>query len=405
MTHNYDIVVIGGGIAGASLAKCMAERGARVLVVEEEIEFRDRVRGEVLVPWGTAEAEALGIRGILLHAGARELRWLDQYMGPQQIEHRDFYATTLTHTPLMSCYHPRMQAALLGAAEAAGAEVRRGITVTDVVPGDPPRVMLTGNSTEEISARLVVVADGRNSRFRRAAGFRVDREEHSLCIAGVLVEEASLPADTFQMFTNPALGEIVAWAPQGEGRARLYLCFWGESRPRLQGAGDFGRMIESFAWTSLAERFLTTARQAGPLATFEGADHWVTHPYHAGVALLGDAAASSDPAWGQGLSLALRGVRELRDALLRTDDWEAAGHRYAEEVDRFYGRVRMVASWFREFFLETSARAEARRARALPLIAQDGTRIPDLLFSGPEIPLAENTRARFFGLDAAAAVA
>ena len=46
---SYDIITIGGGLGGATLAKVMAERGARVLVLESETNFKDRVRGEAMV--------------------------------------------------------------------------------------------------------------------------------------------------------------------------------------------------------------------------------------------------------------------------------------------------------------------------------------------------------------------
>ena len=48
----YDLITVGGGLGGASLAKAMAEHGARVLVLERETQFKDRVRGEALVSWG-----------------------------------------------------------------------------------------------------------------------------------------------------------------------------------------------------------------------------------------------------------------------------------------------------------------------------------------------------------------
>jgi menaquinone-9 beta-reductase len=46
----------------------------------------------------------------------------------------------------------------------------------------------------------------------------------------------------------------------------------------------------------------------GPLASFDVSDTWVEHPYRDGVALLGDAAATTDPTYGQGL-LSLYAVR------------------------------------------------------------------------------------------------
>jgi hypothetical protein len=48
-------------------------------------------------------------------------------------------------------------------------------------------------------------------------------------------------------------------------------------------------------------------------------------------------------------------------------------------------------------FLETGPEADARRAKALPLIAQDGARIPNLFGLGPEAPSDETARRRFFG--------
>ncbi len=397
---SYDLILVGGGIAGSSLAFSMAKAGARVLLLENEPEFRDRVRGEILCPWGVAEARALGLTQAFQDAGACEVRWCDQYMGPQQIEHRDLPASTFTKTPIQTFYHPRMQASLLEAAQSAGTVVRRKACVSTITQGTTPSITYRVNdSCEEVRARLAVVAEGRNSQFRRLPGFQVQREQQTFCIAGVLVENVSLDEDTFYLFTNPALGEVIAWAPQGNGRVRTYFCYWGETRPRFQGFADFPRLLKSLEWTGLSLKYFSAAKQAGPLATFEGADSWMEHPYANGVTLLGDAAANSDPAWGQGLSLALRGSRTLRDALLSDEDWDVAGHSYAREQNRFYTTVRTVTGWLREFFLVTGPAADARRAHAMPLIGQDNTRIPDVVFSGPDIPLPTNARARLFGLD------
>ncbi|MGH9341370.1 MAG: hypothetical protein ACRD1R_17735 [Acidobacteriota bacterium] len=115
-----------------------------------------------------------------------------------------------------------------------------------------------------------------------------------------------------------------------------------------------------------------------------------------GVALVGDAAASNDTSYGEGLSLTVRDARILRDCLLREKDWNRAGDAYAEEHDRYYGVIHEVTRWFTQMFLEQGADAEQRRSRALPLIAQDQTRVPDHLVSGPELPFNDAVRATLF---------
>jgi 2-polyprenyl-6-methoxyphenol hydroxylase-like FAD-dependent oxidoreductase len=119
------------------------------------------------------------------------------------------------------------------------------------------------------------------------------------------------------------------------------------------------------------------------------------------VALIGDAAATSDPAFGQGLSLTLRDARVLRDQLLAASDsqsdQQAAGHAYAAEHDRYYSVTHKVDNWFRQVFLEQGPEADERRAKALPLLAEDQTRAPDHLLSGPDLPSDESVRRRFFG--------
>ena len=67
-----------------------------------------------------------------------------------------------------------------------------------------------------------------------------------------------------------------------------------------------------------------------------------------GVALIGDAAAASDPCWGCGLSLTLSEVRCLRDCLISESDWTKATERYAVEHDRYYGILRGLENWWAE---------------------------------------------------------
>src|SRR4029453_18503905 len=65
----FDVVIIGGGIAGNSLAAVLARAGKAILVLERSRVYRDRVRGEGFHAWGVAEARRLGLHEPLLKAG------------------------------------------------------------------------------------------------------------------------------------------------------------------------------------------------------------------------------------------------------------------------------------------------------------------------------------------------
>jgi len=397
----YDIVTIGGGIGGAALAKVMAERGHRVLVVERERQFKDRVRGEALAPWGIGCARDLGIAELLRDRCGHMLRYWNVHAGGQQLMSRDLFATTLQETGWLTYYHPAMQETLLRAAVASGAEVRRGAQATDLQTGSPALITIQEDgAVEVVETRLVVGADGRSAASRRLGRFRAEQDPARLLFAGVLLDDVAAPEDVFYHVAAPGVGFVAYVFPQGGGRARAYFGFHKDTgMQRLQGEAGLSRFREASEQIGMPPEFYARARPAGPLATFDGADSWVRHPYANGVALIGDAAATSDPTWGQGMSLTLRDVRALRDALLSTSDWDAAGHAYAAEHDRHYDVIHRVDGWYAEIFMELGPEADARRARALPLAAQDPTRFPDPPFSGPEAPSDDAVRRRFFGED------
>jgi len=395
---SYDIVTVGGGLAASALAKAMAERGARVLVVEREREFRDRVRGEALAPWGAAELEALGLLDAVGPAIADELTTWRLFVGGVQVSERPFAPTTLQRRNWLAFYHPAAQRACLDAAERAGARVLRGARVTAIRPGPSPSVVVEQDGRrEDVAVRLVVAADGRGSSAR-SLGFETRRDPEKLLFAGVYLERVGLEPGHFHHFSDPFRGRIAYVFPQRDGRARCYVG-WNQAAglPRQQGEAAFPAFRAQAEETGVPPEAFRDARVAGPLATFDGADTWVEHPYRDGVVLLGDAAVTSDPTWGQGMSMALRGARVLRDALAGTDDWDAAGHAYACELRRVYEIVHRADGWFQLLFMETGADADERRARAFPLLAEDPTRAVDVPNSGPEAPCDEAARRRFFG--------
>jgi hypothetical protein len=97
------------------------------------------------------------------------------------------------------------------------------------------------------------------------------------------------------------------------------------------------------------------------------------------------------------MSLTLRDVRVLSDALGAETDWQKAGHAYAAEHDRYYDITHRCDGWAAQVFMEVGPEADALRARALPLLMEDPTRFPETAHSGPESPHDEHVRRRFFG--------
>jgi 2-polyprenyl-6-methoxyphenol hydroxylase-like FAD-dependent oxidoreductase len=77
---NYDAITVGGGLAGSTFAAALARAGHKVLILERELQFKDRVRGENMLPWGVAAARRLGLVDVLLEAGGHQPRFWITYM-------------------------------------------------------------------------------------------------------------------------------------------------------------------------------------------------------------------------------------------------------------------------------------------------------------------------------------
>ncbi len=65
-----DVVIVGGGIGGGTMATVLARSGLEVIVLERETIYPDRVRGEWIAPWGVAEFKRLGLLDLLYENGA-----------------------------------------------------------------------------------------------------------------------------------------------------------------------------------------------------------------------------------------------------------------------------------------------------------------------------------------------
>jgi menaquinone-9 beta-reductase len=392
----HDLAIVGGGIGGAALATVMARAGARVLVVERERRFRDRNRGEYVHPWGVVEARALGLEARLLATCGHPVPWRNAYDAGALVARRD--VTPGRGCPGIGFHHPEMQEVLLALARESGAEVRRGVAVTRAQPGTPPWIDLDGG--ERVTARLVVGADGRASLARGWTGLATLRDPACLVIAGIFHGGLDLPSDAVHTVYDPRRGQGVLIFPVGDERFRSYFYYARQGPPRpLHGARHAGDFVAACVETGAPPAWFARARLLGALATFEAFDRWVEHPHREGVVLIGDAAAATDPTFGDGLSLTLRDVRTLSDRLLATSDWGEAAEAYAVEHARYYDLLRRTQGWTRELLFERGPAADARRTRALPLLAKEPARRLDYATWGPEAPSDEAARRRFYGED------
>jgi 2-polyprenyl-6-methoxyphenol hydroxylase-like FAD-dependent oxidoreductase len=131
--------------------------------------------------------------------------------------------------------------------------------------------------------------------------------------------------------------------------------------------GDADRFVEESVRSGIPRESFAGARAIGPLATFDLTETWVDHPYRPGLALIGDAAGASNPLWGQGLSLTARDARVLAEHLIASPDWDAAGHAYARDHDRYFNSLVTTECWMFDLFFDLGPEAE----RAAPAHCQN----------------------------------
>ncbi|HET6334112.1 MAG TPA: NAD(P)/FAD-dependent oxidoreductase [Polyangiales bacterium] len=420
MDIDYDLVIAGGSIAGAALGFAAQRAGARVLIVEPETAFRDRVRGEMLHPWGVAEAQRLGLSEVLERAPVHAAHYWDTYIGGQRIERRDLAQTTSSRLTVFNAHHPELQAALLAAARDVGVEVRTGAKVVRIEPGSPAVVELARDGDHaRVTARLAVIADGRQSQLRAQLGIAVTGERMPMLISGVLLEGVSCDSEAVGMFLPAKFGELALVLRLARDRVRLYFVARRDpdgqdgsvqsqpghesdlpsdrsaQRRGYTGAAQLPAMLRRCMEVGVPESWLARARAIGPLATFE-TTCWSLRDLALppGVALIGDAAGNVDPVFGCGQSLALRDVRHLVDAAgACRGDWQLAAAKYHHLRHAYHAALLRCESWMSRILYAPSPRGDAIRAAALPRLDELGI---DLVGAGPDSPTDDATEARLF---------
>jgi len=389
MSDVADVVVVGGGIGGAALACALAREGLGVTVLEASIEYEDRVRGESMQAWGVKEARDLGVEDVMLAAGAHIAPLWKQYHETGEEPTEIPVAMMVPDiSGTLNLRHPVACEALVDAAAEAGATVVRGARDVKLANGGSPTVAYTTNgSSHEVRTSLVVGADGRASTVRRQAGITLERQPAISYIAGLLVDGLDDVPDDHDVLADSGDLFFVLFH-QGGGRARVYVAPGVSGRHRFSGREATERFLTActqaaYPWSEQ----VAAGTPAGPCATYPGDDTWTEAPYADGVVLIGDAAGHNDPIVGQGLSIAMRDARIVRDLVLDGARDAAGFGPYGEERLVRMERLRFIADVLAVTQSEDAENRSARRAYFAEKMAAMDAEIFGLLiglFAAPE---------------------
>lgn len=319
--HDAEVLVVGGGPAGSSVAFALAQRGVDVLVVDRARFPRSKPCAESLSPEASRVLRAMGALERVEGSGAAKLTGIRVFAPNGEVIVGDFVASHgyRGHSPFgLSVRRETLDAIVLDCARTAGARVLEGIRVTDVLRDGAGRIAgvqtLDAGAPRTLRARLVVGADGlRSVVARRLALTRNYRRPRRLALVthyrGVarVTEHGEMHVD----------GDgFVGIADVGHGLTTVALVV--PARRSREIAGDREGFLTSWLRSKqhLAERFARAERATPVVATGPFASY-ARRAWAPGATLVGDAADFFDPFTGQGIYAALRGGELLAPILER----------------------------------------------------------------------------------------
>ena len=310
----YDVIVVGARVAGSPTALLLARRGYRVLLVDRSSFPQDTVSTLLIQLPGVARLAHWNVLDHLVATGCPPI-------------HRfrfDFGPVILNGTPgpfagQSASYAPRrivLDRLLLDAAAQAGAEVREGYAIQDLL-WEGNRVVgvrgqdATGRLRSE-RGRIVVGADGRNSLIARAVAQPMYHALPPLTVAYYAFWSGLPMANTGEAYIRE--GRAVIALPTHDDQT-LVSVQWPHrefSDIRTDIGGNFMRSLELAP--GLAAR-VHAARRESRFAGAADLPNFFRKPFGPGWALVGDAGHHRDPALGHGISDAFRDAELLATAI------------------------------------------------------------------------------------------
>lgn len=307
--HACDVLIVGGGPTGVTLAVLLAQRGLRVTVAEKEAAIYPLPRAahldheilRILQECGVAEAVMRTSRT----TGRYDFLTADRqillrFEGTDRIGPGGWPGANMIHQPSVEAALRQRLAQLPSAqlhsnCEYLGhSEDERGITARIATP----------QGERSVSARYLVGADGARSPVRHAAGIAMDDlgfEEPWLVIDTIVRDYGRLPDCNLQI-CDPA--RPTTCVLMGEGRHRWeFMILPGEDADAVASDASIARLLEP--WD--VQGAVTLERKA--VYTFRAriAERW----RKGRVLLAGDAAHQTPPFAGQGMGSGLRDAANL----------------------------------------------------------------------------------------------
>lgn len=378
MPAEFDLLIIGGGMVGASLARAVAGQGMRIGVVEAfaveseaQPSFDDRV---IALSWGSRLIlQGIGVWDELAKAAEPilNIHVSDRgHFGFTHLDHRDEGVDALGYVATARSMGQVLQKNLsaLPAVEficpANLGSFRLGEDAVDVtldVDGAP----------REIRTRLLVAADGGDSQVRKLLSIRLrEREYGQTAIIANLTPGRPHQGVAYERFTDSG---PLAMLPMTEGRMSMVWTARDDQVERLMGLSDrdFLAAVQTRFGYRLGRLQSIGKRFAYPLRLRQA-----TEQVRKRVALIGNAAHAIHPVGGQGFNLGLRDVAVLADVL---SDAAASNQdpgdiallqRYAEWRRRDQQTVAMLTDTLARLF--ANPLGPLRVARNIGLLGIDG---------------------------------
>ena len=311
----YDVIVVGARCAGSPTAMLLARKGYRVLVVDRATFPSDTISTHLVHPPGITALKRWGLFDRLEATGCPPIHTYAFDMGPFVIAG----APGFQDAPV--AYGPRrtvLDKLLVDAAAEAGAEIREGFTVEEIVMDGGRVTGIRGHDKGGISvtehARVVIGADGVQSLVARAVAPEQYNEKPRLQ-ASYYSYWSGLPTDGLFEAYDRANRAFAAWPTNDD--LTLVIVSWPFAEFEvnrkdietnyLQALGHAPGFRERIRAARREERFLGAA-----------VPNFFRKPFGPGWALVGDAGYNKDFITAQGITDAFRDAELCTDALDRT---------------------------------------------------------------------------------------